>query len=164
MDEYAELRRIAARLLRNERIDHSLQATALVHEAYLKVQAWSGLADLPSLERKAVLARAMRRALVDHARNRNALKRGGPNRGLRVSLDEAFTNDDDPHWVEVLELDMLLRRLEEFDAKAARIVELRFYGGLTEAEVADHFGHTQRWAQKKWAWTRGWLRKELAHS
>jgi RNA polymerase sigma factor (TIGR02999 family) len=155
---YAELRRIAARHLRHERPGHTLQPTALVHEAYLR------LVSAPELEWRdrahffGVAARLMRQILVDHARARQRAKRGGEVR--KVSLDEApearVTAD-----VDLLALDEALERLAELDPQQSRVVELRYFGGLTIEETAEVVGVSPATVKREWTLAKAWLRREL---
>ena len=153
---YEELRRLAAAHLRSERSDHTLQPTALVHEAYLR------LADQRSVEWAnrahffSIAARIMRRILVDHARRRRALKRDGG--GLRLTLAEASTEDRGP---ELLALDTALTSLEALDPRQARIVELRFFGGLSVEETAEAAGISTATVKREWRTARAWLRREI---
>lgn len=154
---YDELRTIATSYLRRERPDHSLQPTALVHEAFVRLAGHAG--DIQGRSHLlALCAQAMRRILVDHARNRQALKRGGG--GFRRELTEdlvlAMDRDDD-----VLALDEALLKLATLDEKQARIVEMRFFGGLTEVEIADALGVSDRTVRREWTMIRAWLRSEL---
>jgi RNA polymerase sigma factor (TIGR02999 family) len=155
---YQELRLAADRVLRREAPGHTLQPTALVHETFLK------LAGGPvSSENRAhflgIAARAMRQVLVDHARRRRAAKRGGGD--VAVSLSEA-----DGAWNvqsdELVALDEALDRLGEHSERLRRVVELRFFGGLTEEETAQTLGVTTRTIQRDWSKARAWLHKELA--
>jgi RNA polymerase sigma factor (TIGR02999 family) len=157
---YDELRRLAARQLRRERPDHTLLPTALVHEAYVRLSAASGLARADRAHFLAVAAHAMRQLLIDHARQRAALKRGGD--VARTTLDgedvaAAAGNDDD----ELLALDAALERLRGFDERALAVVEQRFFAGLAEAEIAAVLGVSTRTVRREWVKARAWLHKEL---
>jgi RNA polymerase sigma factor (TIGR02999 family) len=153
---YEELRRLAAAHLRSERPDHTLQPTALVHEAYLR------LADQRSVEWAnrahffSIAARIMRRILVDHARRRRALKRDGA--ALRLTLAEAPSEDRGP---ELLALDSALTSLESLDPRQAKIVELRFFGGLSVEETAEAAGISTATVKREWRTARAWLRREI---
>ena len=155
---YDELRARARAYLRGERSDHSLQPTALVNEAYLRLVSgapvdWNGRTHF-----FAAAAVAMRRVLVDHARRRNSAKRGG---GLRrVELDEPIAASGEPD-VDLLALTRALDRLEALHARHARIVELRFFGGLTVPEVAAALGLSTTTVEEGWAFARAWLAREL---
>jgi len=157
---YDELRRLAASALRRERADHTLQPTALVHEAFLR------LVDVPDAhwhDRShfvAIAARAMRRVLVDHARGRNALKRGSAE--VRVPLDDVDVPSGESGDVDLVALDDVLERLAALDERQARIVELRFFGGLTVDETAALIGSSPRTVKRDWHMARAWLRRELA--
>jgi RNA polymerase sigma factor (TIGR02999 family) len=145
---YEELKRVAQRLLRHERRDHTLQPTALVHEAYLHVAK-----QRASLDRNGFLALAaplMRRILVDHARRRLREKRGGGKQ--RLTLSEAT----------VLGFPGALGRMEEEYGRAAKVVELRFFGGLCIEEVAAALGVSPRTVNDDWRFARAWLRRRLA--
>jgi RNA polymerase sigma factor (TIGR02999 family) len=157
---YDQLRRVAARFLDAERAGHTLQPTALVHEAYLKLidqsrADWQGRTHFI-----AVAAEAMRRILVDHARARLAQKRGG-GAHQRVTLHDALSIVVAPE-IDVLALDAALTRLASLNERHARIVELRFFGGLTVPEVAASLGIAPTTVEKSWAVSRAWLRAELS--
>jgi len=155
---YTELRRLAAHYLRGERPDHTLQPTALVHEAYLQLvdqteMRWQNRAHFVG-----VAAQLMRRILVDHARTRHSLKRGG--RQARVSLDDVFVASDD-RSDELLAIDEALTRLAAEDPQQSRIVELRFFGGLTVEETAEVIGISPATVKRDWNVARAWLYREL---
>ena len=156
---YDELHRLARRHMRSERAGHTLQPTALVHEAYLRLV---GSDNGPWQDRAhffAVAANVVRRILVQHARARRSQKRGGDRQ--RVSLDEVqpagaeITND------RVLAVDEALERLAELDPAKARLVELRFFAGLTNAEIADATGVSERTVARGWDFARAWLSRAL---
>jgi RNA polymerase sigma factor (TIGR02999 family) len=160
---YADLHRQAKRAMRREGEEHTLQATALVHEAYLR------LVDQRRVEWRnrahffGIAAQAMRRVLVDHARGRLAAKRGGGMKQLTLGgADEAAANPDD--GVEVLALHEALERLAQLDPDQARLVELRYFGGLNIAETAEALGVSPATVKREWAVARAWLRRELATS
>lgn len=163
---YDELRRLAANYLRHERPGQTLQATALVHEAFLRLskeknQPWKNRTHF-----LAIAALSMRQILVQRARARHAEKRGGEN-AERITLDDsAFAQhgaaaDHDAHAVDVLELDAALDKLAALDAQQARIVELRYFGGLTVEEVADTMNISPATVKRHWTLARAWLKKEL---
>jgi RNA polymerase sigma factor (TIGR02999 family) len=157
---YEELRAVAAGFLRQERRDHTLQPTALVHEAFLRMKG-RGPAELEDPARfRAAAAVAMRRILVDHARARRAGKRGGDLR--RVSLDEGWGISRGGE-VEVLALHEALEELAALDERQARVVELRFFGGLGEQEIAAELGVSLRTVEGDWRMARAWLRGKLDH-
>jgi RNA polymerase sigma factor (TIGR02999 family) len=153
---YAELRRVASRHLRGERDDHSLSPTALVHETYLRLidqhrVRWQNRAHFFGLA-----ARLMRRILVDHARSRGAAKRGS-DRTVVLDMDvEAAPLD-----VDVLALDAALDRLATIDARQGRLVELRFFAGLTVDETAQALDVAPITVKRDWAYARAWLYREL---
>lgn len=156
---YDELRRIAAGYLRRERPGHLLQPTALVHEVFLKLvdqQAieWTGRAQFFG-----IVARSMRQILVDHARAKAAERRGGD--AIRIPLDEALIGAP-PRAVDLINLDDVLNRLAAIDPDLARMVELRFFGGLTVDEAAVVLGTSSRTVKREWRAARAWLQKELA--
>jgi RNA polymerase sigma-70 factor (ECF subfamily) len=156
---YPELRRLAASLMRRERADHTLQPTALVHEAYLKLVdqnriEWEGRAHFLG-----IAARAMRQILVDHARRHGAVKRGGG--WDKVTLDEAMVEGGD-RQLEILDLHEALERFAAVDERAARVVELRIFGGLTVEEIAHLLTVSKRTVDGDWAMARMWLSRELA--
>lgn len=155
---YEELRALAAHHLRGERAGHTLQPTALVHEVYLRMQGRGGLEITRRTHFLAVASIAMRRVLVDHARARAAQKRGGGITHVSVGPASAITED---RTEDVLALDAALAKLALVDPKAERIVEMRFYAGMTEAEIGEVLGVTDRWVRKQWAFARAWLRREL---
>ena len=151
---YDELRRLAHGYMKNERSDHTLQATALVHEAYIQLVDWKNVSWQNRAHFFAVAAQMMRKILVDHARERNALKRGG---GLRtIALDEAvsFPNHG---TVDLIGLDDALLELNSFDPQQARIVELRFFGGLTIEETAHALNISDSTVKRDWQIAKAWL-------
>lgn len=155
---YDELRRLAAYHLRQERSNHTLQATALVHEAYLH------LVDQRQVDWKnrshffGVAAHLMRRILLMHARKLHAAKRGGS--AQKISLDEAavFTSEQS---AELMALEELLTRLGQLDAQQARVVELRFFGGLSVEETAELMNISPATVKRDWAMAKAWLGREL---
>jgi RNA polymerase sigma factor (TIGR02999 family) len=156
---YPELRRLARRYLSGERKAHTLQTTDIIHEAWLRL---FGASDVPVQDRNhlvALMATQMRRALVDYARRRNAAK--GPGGGIRVALaDEdiaAAAMDED-----VLAIDEALVALEAVDARACKVVELRFFGGLREDEAADALGVSLSTLKRDWVFARAWLYNHLS--
>ncbi len=155
---YSELRRHAQRHLLNERPEHTLQATALVHEAYLRLvdgqQDWRNRAHF-----FAIASSVMRRILVDHARARHAAKRPGSQKQLDLDEVPLLTND---HRLDVIAVDLALERLSQIDLRQSRIVEMRYFGGLTSEEAAEALGVTTITVQRDWAVAKAWLYKELA--
>lgn len=155
---YEELRAIASRCLGGERPDHTLQPTALVNEAYLKLvdQRRASWADRGHFF--AIAAMAMRRILVNHAKARGRVKRGGGRRPVGLDAGEAILPE---RSVDLVALDEALTRLAEIDADQAKIVELRFFAGLTVEEVAAVRGVSVRTVHYDWAMARAWLRGEI---
>jgi RNA polymerase sigma factor (TIGR02999 family) len=157
---YPELRRIAQHHLRQERPDHTLQSTALVHEAYLRLMK-QGSADIESRTHFfAVAAHLMRRILVDHARRHRAAKRGS---GLKLELNEAISLQV-PHDVDLIALDTALDELARLDPQQSRIVEMRFFGGLSIEDTAKIVGVSPATVKREWATARSWLRREVARA
>jgi RNA polymerase sigma factor (TIGR02999 family) len=156
---YVELRRIAARQLRSERVNHTLQPTALVHEVYLRLVDQRQVDWRDRAHFLAVAAQTIRRILVDHARRRGAHKRGD---GVQcVAIDDArelAASQDMP----LLALDHALGRLEKVDPELARIVELRAFGGLTIEEAAHVLKVSPSTAKRDWRTAKAWLNRELA--
>ena len=155
---YAELRRIAGRYVRRERAGHSLQATALVHEAYIRLLKDEDLTFENRAHFLGIAARSMRQILVEHARARDAEKRGGERQ--RVTLDEGAAAGG-PVEVDLLALEEALDRLALLNADHARIVELRFFGGLTNEETAAALDISPATVKRAWAVARAWLFREL---
>jgi RNA polymerase sigma factor (TIGR02999 family) len=159
---YVELRRIAAARLRAERDGHTLQPTALVNEAYLKLAASPGAGIQDRSHFLSIAARAMRQVLVDHARRRDAAKRGAGAEpatltGRQLASPDSSGLDSD----ELLALDAALDRLDAMDSRLRQVVELRFFGGLTDTEVGEVLGVTRRTVQRDWTRARAWLYGEL---
>ncbi len=156
---YPELRRLARRYLSGERKAHTLQTTEIIHEAWLRL---FGASDVPVQDRNhlvALMATQMRRALVDYARRRNAVK--GPGGGIRVALSDeelaAASVDED-----VLAIDEALGALEAVDARACKVVEMRFFGGLREEEAAGALGISLSTLKRDWVFARAWLYNHLS--
>ena len=156
---YDELHRQAARFLRRERADHTLQTTALIHEAYLK------LVDVREMNWEsrthffAIAANIMRRILVDYARAKNAEKRGGDY--LKIPLEEAASVAGKEKGIDLMALDEALTKLEKIDRRQARIVELRYFGDLTLEETAKALDISRTTVADDWAMARAWLHREL---
>lgn len=155
---YEELRGLASAFLFRERNDHTLQPTALVHEAYMRLVGQREVGWEDRTHFFAAAATVMRRVLVDHARAKKAIKRGGDRK--RTSLDEAVTRFEDRAY-DLLGLNEALDRLAAVDKRKARIVELRFFGGLTVAETSTVLGTTTRTIEREWTLAKAWLRGEL---
>lgn len=156
---YVDLRELARFYMRNERDHHTLQPTALVHELFLRLQKSERVTWQNRAHFFAVAAQQLRRILVNHARDRQAGKRGGQR--IKVTLS---------HWngavpsrdQDILELNDALERLERFDARAARVIELRFFVGVTEPEAAEALGISVATLKRDWAFGRAWLLRHLA--
>lgn len=159
---YDELRRIAARYMRKERADHSLQPTALVHEAYLKLRRMNAINWQSRSHFLAVSAHTMRQILVDHARAKNAGKRGAE--WDKVGCDVGELLAATAATVNIVELDEALGRLEAFDQRQARVVEMRFFGGLNEDEIGAELGISERTVKRDWRIARAWLYHELSQT
>jgi len=158
---YDELHRLADNYMHGERPGQTIQATILVHDAFLRLvdqeeRSWQNRSQF-----FATAAVLMRRMLIDHARRRNAAKRGGP--GLKLPLDEAMGVSDD-HCEELIALDEALTRLSEWDPRLSRIVEMRFFAGLTEEEIGEALGISPRTVKRDWQVARAWLHGELSHN
>lgn len=151
---YAELRQLAQHYLRRERSDHTLQSTALVHEAYLRLAGQSA----PQWQNRAhffgIAAHLMRQILVEHARSRGAAKRGGG--ATRMTLDDSLAIAQQ-NEVDVIVLDKALKDLTELDAQQGRIVELRFFGGLTIEDTSEVLGISPATVKREWVTARAWL-------
>ncbi len=156
---YEELRRIAARQLVHERHDHTLQATAVVHEAFLRLCRAHEVSWESRRHFFAFAARLMRRVLVDHARRRRAEKRGGS--GLRVSLEEGLAQTTGP-TPDLLALDQALTRLADLDPRKATVVELRVFAGMTVEETADQLHLSPETIHREWRRAKAWLFHQLA--
>lgn len=156
---YEEFREMAAGYLRHEPSELTLQPTALVHEAFLRLidqneVHWKGRTHF-----LAIGANAMRRILVDHARHRRRLKRGGSRQ--RISFeDHVFLSPE--HDDDLIAVDELLAELQKIDPRQSQIVELRFFGGMTSAEVAEYLGISKSTADREWRFVRAWLRQQLS--
>jgi RNA polymerase sigma-70 factor (ECF subfamily) len=158
---YDELRALAAAYLRRERAGHSLQPTALVHEAFIKLIDSDGLRATDRRHFFAIAANTMRRVLVEHARTKGAAKRGGGQQRLTLTGIQASKPDAE---LEVISLDEALKKLAALDERQARIVELRFFGGLAVDEVAGLLGVSKRTVEGDWTLARAWLMRELSES
>ncbi len=156
---YPDLRHLAAHFMRPERPDHTLQTTALIHEAYLRLCGSGSLEWQDRAHFLALMAGQMRRILVDHARKRGAQKRFG--QGVRLALDHVGgiaprQNED------LLAVDEALKQLAEVDPRASRVVELKFFGGLQDRESAEVLGVSIPTVQRDWTFAKAWLLKQLA--
>jgi RNA polymerase sigma factor (TIGR02999 family) len=158
---YDELKRLARAYMRRERPDHTLQTTALVHEAYLRLvrqQAvnWQGRSHFFG-----IAAQLMRRILIDHARGHLREKRGGAKEVLPLNEALVFSTE---HSEELVKLDEALERLSKLDARQSRIVELRFFGGLSVEETAEFLGISPKTVKRDWAVAKAWLHGELRNN
>jgi RNA polymerase sigma factor (TIGR02999 family) len=156
---YDDLRDIAHRHLRSERAEHTLSTTALVHEAYVQLSDRTGPAWRGRPQFFALLSRVMRHVLIDYARRRNANKREG--RQILVPLDEN-TAGLDAQVLELLALEQALEQLEARDEQLARVVECRFFGGMTDVDIGDALGVSTRTVERSWARARAYLHTSLA--
>ena len=155
---YGELRHIAARYFLHERPGHTLQATGLVHEAYFKLVDQQRVRWQNRAQFFGVAAQLMRRILVDHARKRHAVKRDG---GVQITLDDGVASAAARN-LDLLALDGALDELMALDPRAARVVEMRFFGGLSIEEAAFALGLSSATVEREWATARAWLRTELS--
>jgi RNA polymerase sigma factor (TIGR02999 family) len=158
---YAELRRLAAAYLRDERPGHTLQPTALVHEAFLRLAGGREPGPRSRAQFVGIAARTMRNILVDHARRRKAQKRGGGAKA--VTLDTSVLADAS-HAVEIEDLDRVLEQLAQVSERQARVVELRYFGGFSIEETGDALGISPMTVKRDWAFARAWLYRELTGS
>jgi RNA polymerase sigma-70 factor, ECF subfamily len=157
---YGELKRIAARQLRRERPDHTLSTTALVHEAWLELSQLDRITWQNRNHYLAVAAQAMRRVLIDHAVARRAQKRGG-GKDLEA-LDDAVVLAVDGRGEDLLDLDRALERLAALDQRQVRVVECRFFGGMSIEETAQALDLSPATVKREWALARAWLNRELS--
>lgn len=156
---YDELRRIAAARMQHERPGHTLTPTAVVHELYARIVKTPAVIAEDRVHFMAIAAKLIRQVLVDHARGKDRLKRGGD--AAKVPLDTSLLIPERP-GCEVVEIDEALARLAKLSPRQASVVELRFFGGLTSEETAAHLGVSLRTVEADWSMARTWLRCELA--
>lgn len=156
---YEELRRQASRYLRKERQGHTLQTTALIHEVYLKLAGQNEIEWQNRHHFFAIASTAMRRILVDHARTRHREKRGG--NADDIPLDDALMIGSPQKGVDLVALDEALIRLESLDQRQAKVVELRFFSGLTNDETAEVLGVSNATVRNDWAMAKAWLHGQL---
>lgn len=156
---YQELRRIAAHYLQVERAEHTLQPTALVHELYIRLFSKEAITWESRAHFFGLAAKGMRHILIDHARSRKAEKRGGTQVRVSFTTAEGCFSDRDEY---VLEVDRILKKLEKVDPRAAKVVELRFFGGLEESEAAEVLGVSIKTIARDWKFARAWLQTQLA--
>lgn len=155
---YEQLRAIAGQRMAQERAGHTLQATALVHEAYLRLVGGQQVPWMNRAHFYLAAAEAMRRILIEHARKRGRLKRGGDRRRVPVSVADLAAEQDSE---EILAVDEAVRRLEETDAQAGKVVRLRFFAGLSVDETARALDLSPRTIAREWAYARAWLHDAL---
>ena len=158
---YDELRAMARQQLRNERPGHTLNPTALVNEVYLKLVQQRQIQAAHRTQFFAVAGRTMRRILVDYARTKKRLKRGGGRKSIPLEEVDPFLSDEEAD--EVLALDEALDRLMTANERASRVVQYRFYSGLTLEETAQVLEVSVKTVQRDWLTARAWLRKEISH-
>jgi RNA polymerase sigma factor, TIGR02999 family len=158
---YAELHRLAASYLSRERSDHTLQPTALVNEAYLRLIDQNSVAWQNRAQFFGIAAQMMRRILVNHARDRHADKRGGD--AIRLSLDDAISFFEERD-VNLVALSDALEQLAKLDLRQSQIVELRFFGGLTIDEVAEHLHASPATIKREWTTAKLWLLREISRN
>ena len=156
---YSELRALAGYHLSRERSDHTLQPTALAHEAYMRMSRQANVIDVDRVKFLSVASEMIRRILVDHARHRNTTKRGGKRQ--RFALDEIRVVESGEEPVDTLDLDSALNELARLNPRQARVVELRFFAGLSVAETAASLGISESSAKGDWRFARAWLRARL---
>ncbi len=154
---YDDLRRLAHAYFSKENSDHTLQATALVHEAYIRLVNWESVSWQNRAHFFAVAAEMMRKILIDHARKRNAQKRSG---GHRIVLDAAVSLPDKKEF-DILRLEEALTSLEQIDPRQAKIVELRFFGGLSIEETAYILDISETSVRREWTFAKAWFQREL---
>jgi RNA polymerase sigma factor (TIGR02999 family) len=156
---YNELHRQAAAYLRRERVGHTLQTTALIHEAYVRLVDQKNVHWQNRAHFFGIAAQLMRRILVDHARTKKRVKRGGSD--IRVSLSEV-TIKADARDLDIVALDEALERLARIDEQQSRIVELRFFSGLTVEETAEVLGISPATVKRDWSMAKAWLHREIS--
>lgn len=153
---YDDLRRLAGSYMQNERSDHTLQATALVHEAYVRLIDWKNVSWQNRAHFFSVAAQVMRNILIDHARTKNSKKRSGQ----KLLLDEAISLPES-EGIDILALEEALQTLEKADPRQAKIVEMRFFGGLSIAETAFILNVSEATVRRDWTFAKAWFQREL---
>lgn len=156
---YDDLRRLAGAYMQNERSDHTLQATALVHEAYIRLVDWKNVSWQSRAQFFSVAAGVMRNVLIDHARKRQTGRRAVH----KLVLDEAVSLPDN-RQIDLLALEEVLQSLEKVDPRQAKIVELRFFGGLTIEETAYVLGISDTTVRREWTFAKAWFQRELGNA
>lgn len=157
---YEDLRRLAAAYMKNERGDHTLQSTALVHEAFIRLVDWKNVSWQNRAQFFAVAAEVMRKVLIDHARQKKAHKRDG---GQKILLDEAVSFSAQKE-LDLLALEEVLAALEKIDQRQAKIVELRFFGGLSIEETAHVLKISETTVRREWTFAKAWFQRELTRN
>ena len=157
---YDDLRRLAAAYMKNERGDHTLQSTALVHEAFIRLVDWKTVTWQNRAQFFAVAAEVMRKVLIDHARQKKAHKRDG---GQKILLDEAVSFSVEKE-LDLLTLEEVLSALEKIDKRQAKIVELRFFGGLSIEETAFILKISETTVRREWTFAKAWFQRELTRN
>lgn len=157
---YDDLRRLASAYFANEKSDHTLQPTALVHEAYIRLVKWENDGWQNRAHFFAVAAEVMRKILIDHARRKNAQKRSS---GQKILLDEAISFSTEKEF-DLINLDDALKALEKLDARQAKIVELRFFGGLSIPETAYVLKISETTVKREWTFAKAWFQRELTRN
>lgn len=155
---YDELRRLAESMLRKESPGHTLNATAVAHEGFLRLVKSPGIAAETMTHFFAIAAQVLRRVLIDHARGRDRIKRGGD--AQRVSLDTSMLLPNEPGQ-DITDLEEALQKLESLHQRQAKVVELKFFGGLTSEQIATVLGVSVRTVEADWSMARTWLRKVI---
>lgn len=156
---YVHLHGLARSLFRDERNGHTLQTTALVHEAYLRLAQAKGREQTPREQFLAIAATVIRRVLIDHARSERARKRGGQLRHVQLNIEQLYIGRD---TLDLLALDEALEALGDQSERCAKIVEMRFFGSMTEQEIADITGLSRATVARDWRWSRAWLMRRLS--
>ncbi len=158
---YAELRRLAHYHLKSERLDHTLQSTALVHEAFLRLVGGEPIHLQNRAHFVAVASRLMRQILVDYSRNRQANKRDG---GYRIAIEDLADLPNSKEEVPIVAVDRALDGLSRMDERQSKVVEMKFFGGLSAPEIAQVLGVSLATVERDWRTARIWLRREMARS
>ncbi len=156
---YDDLRRLAGAYMQNERADHTLQATALVHEAYIRLVDWKNISWQSRAQFFAVAAGVMRNVLIDHARKRQTGKRAVH----KLIIDDAVSLPDN-RQIDLLALDEVMQSLEKVDPRQAKIVELRFFGGLSIEETAYVLSVSETTVRREWTFAKAWFQRELGNA
>ena len=154
---YDDLRRLAGAYMQNERPDHTLQATALVHEAYVRLVDWKSVSWQSRAQFFSVAAEVMRKVLIDHARAKGAQKRSGQ----KIVLDDAISLPQHQE-IDLIALDEALLSLEKLDPRQAKIVEMRFFGGLSIEETAYVLKVSEATVRREWTFAKAWFQRELS--